>query len=65
LLAYDEATGEPAANVEVCIVEEATGDKACGTTDDAGRFTITVADDTMHHIFVNGELSGKVKVITR
>jgi hypothetical protein len=58
----DNSTGEPAANALVRITEPLINDEAQGYTDDNGNFDIRVGEDTMHPIFVNGELSARVKI---
>jgi len=61
------ATGKTMSNasVKVTISQTETGDKASAVTDENGNFSITLAHDTLHTIYVNGVEYGQVKLKTK
>jgi hypothetical protein len=60
------ATGRTAnGKVKITISQPETGDEATTFTDENGNFSITLAHDTLHTIYVNGVEYGKVKLKTK
>lgn len=62
--AYDSA-GDPLGGAIMEIIEPDIHDIGRGTSNPDGTFSITVGDDTMHHVWVNGEDVQLVKVLTK
>lgn len=60
------ATGRTSnGKVKITISQPETGDKASAMTDENGNFSITLAHDTLHTIYVNGVEYGQVKLKTK
>jgi hypothetical protein len=53
------------AKVKITISQPETGDEASTFTDGKGNFSITLAHDTLHTIYVNGVEYGQVKLKTK
>lgn len=52
-------------NLKITISQRETGDEASTTTDENGNFSVTLAHDTLHTIFVNGVEYGQIKLKTK
>jgi len=60
------ATGRTAnGKVKITISQPETGDEATTFTDENGNFSVTLAHDTLHTIYVNGVEYGQVKLKTK
>jgi len=51
--------------VKITISQPETGDEASVLTDENGNFSVTLAHDTLHTIYVNGVEYGQVKLKTK
>lgn len=51
--------------VKITISQPETGDEASAMTDENGNFSVTLAHDTLHTIYVNGVEYGQVKLKTK
>jgi len=60
------ATGRTSnGKVKITISQPETGDEASVLTDENGNFSVTLAHDTLHTIYVNGVEYGQVKLKTK
>jgi hypothetical protein len=60
------ATGRTSKDkVKITISQPETGDEATAITDENGNFSITLAHDTLHTIYVNGVEYGQIKLKTK
>ena len=60
------ATGRAASgNIKITISQRETGDEASTFTDENGNFSVTLAHDTLHTIYVNGIEYGQIKLKTK
>jgi hypothetical protein len=60
------ATGRTSKDkVKITISQPETGDEASAITDENGKFSITLAHDTLHTIYVNGVEYGQIKLKTK
>ncbi len=60
------ATGRASnGKIKITISQPETGDEASVLTDENGNFSVTLAHDTLHTIYVNGVEYGQVKLKTK
>ena len=60
------ATGRTSnGKVKITISQIETGDEATTMTDENGKFSVTLAHDTLHTIYVNGIEYGQIKLKTK
>ena len=52
-----------ASYARIRITQPETGDNGTATTDEYGNFEIKLAHDTLHHVYINDEEFGKIKII--
>jgi hypothetical protein len=58
-----DSKGMPVTNASVRIIEPDINDIGEGMTDGAGKFVVTVGEDTLHHIYINETHCALVKVL--
>lgn len=63
--AVTDDKGMPVPNASVRIIEPDINDIGEGITDAAGKFTVVVKEDTMHHVFVNECYVCTVKILVK
>ena len=56
--------GLPVGGANIEIIEPHINDIGIGTSEPNGTFVVVVGDDTMHHVWVNGEDVQLLKVLT-
>ncbi|MFM2193043.1 MAG: hypothetical protein RLZZ118_2000 [Bacteroidota bacterium] len=57
--------GAPYPDVYIEIIEPDINDIGTGNADGRGNFSIQVHDDTLHHVWIDGQDVQLVKVLTR